>query len=68
MTEEIDFIAFVRNLKTHEMEMKTREEREPQKKIDVAFKASPREHKKNSVVTPTISEEIEDEEDEDFES
>ena len=40
--------------------MNAREEREPQKKIGIAFKASSREHKKKGVATPTISEEIED--------
>jgi len=37
--ENIDFIAFVGNLKTHKMEMKAREHREPYKKIGVAFKS-----------------------------
>ena len=46
--EETDFSKFMGNLKTYEMEMKTREDRELQNKISVAFKASPREHKKNS--------------------
>jgi len=47
--EEMNFIRFMGNLKTtHEMEMKIREDHELQKKISVAFKASPRKHKKNS--------------------
>ena len=36
--EEIDFTAFVGNLKTHEMKMKVRKNCEPQK-IGIAFKA-----------------------------
>ena len=43
------------NFKTHEMEMKARENREPHKKISVAIKASSREHKKKNITTPTIS-------------
>ena len=35
--------------------MNAREDREPHRKIGVAFKASPREHKKKSVAPPTIS-------------
>jgi len=35
--EEMDFSGFIRNLKTHEMEMKLREEREPLKKKSIAF-------------------------------
>jgi len=65
----MDFTAFMENLKTHEIEMKTRADREPQKKIYSAFKAFPREHKKKSVVTLTISEddeEMKDEKDEVF--
>jgi len=45
--EEMDFTAFMVNLKTHEMEMKVREEREPQKKRDVLFKASSSKSKKD---------------------
>jgi len=36
--------------------MKARKDHEPHKKISVAFKASPREHKKKCVVTPTAFE------------
>ena len=39
--EEIDFFGFIRNLKTHEMEMKVREEKKPLKKKSIAFRASP---------------------------
>ena len=39
--EEMDFSSFIRNLKTHEMEMKVREERETPKKKAIAFKATP---------------------------
>ena len=49
------------NLKTHEIEMKTREGREPQKKVIVALKASPREHKKKDIPKSTISEDDEQE-------
>ena len=49
------FTAFVGKLKIHEMEIKVREDRKPHKKIGVAFKTSPSEHKKKSVTTPTIS-------------
>ena len=38
--EEIDFSRFIRNFKTHEMEMKVREERKPPKKKSIAFKAT----------------------------
>jgi len=67
--KKINFTAFVENLKTREIEMKTREECESQKKISVAFKVSPKEHKKKIFAIPTISEDdeqIENEEDEDF--
>ena len=37
--EEMDFTVYMGNLKIHEMEMKSREKREPQKKRDVSFKA-----------------------------
>ena len=39
--EEMDFSGFIRNLKTHEIGMKVREEREPPKKKSIAFKATP---------------------------
>ena len=42
--EEMDFTDFMRNLKTNEMKMKDRKEREPQKENDVALKASPRDY------------------------
>ena len=38
--EEMDFSRFIENLKTHEMEMKVREGREPTKKKSIAFKAN----------------------------
>ena len=38
--EEIDFFGFIGNLKTHEMEMKVREERAPSNKKAIAFRAS----------------------------
>ena len=37
----MDFSGFIENLKTHEMEMKVREEREPPKKKAITFRASP---------------------------
>ena len=39
--EEMDFSEFIKNLKTHEMERNNMEEREPQKKKSIAFKATP---------------------------
>ena len=39
--EEMDFVGLVWNLKTHEMERKVREDKAPQKKKKVAFKATP---------------------------
>ena len=39
--EEMDFSSFIGNLKTHEMEMKVREEKETPKKKVIAFKATP---------------------------
>ena len=39
--EEMNFSEFIRNLKNHEMKMKVREEREPQKKKAIAFRATP---------------------------
>ena len=47
-TEHMDFIAFMESLKTHEMEMKTRKDREPQKENGVPLKACSREFKKKS--------------------
>ena len=38
---EMDFSGFIRNLKTHEMKMKVREERETLKKKAIAFEATP---------------------------
>ena len=40
----MDFSGFIGNLKTHEMEMKVREEREAPKKKTLAFKAAPSSH------------------------
>ena len=42
--EEMDFPGFIGNLKTHEMEMKVREEKEASKKKALAFKAVPSTH------------------------
>ena len=53
--KEMHFNAFIGNLKTHEMKIMAREDREPQKKVGVVFQAFLREHKKKSVATPTIS-------------
>ena len=39
--KEIDFSGFIENLKTHEMKMKAREEREAPKKKVIALKATP---------------------------
>jgi len=39
--EEMDFSGFMENLKTHEIEMKVREERETLKMKAIAFKATP---------------------------
>ena len=39
--EEMDFSGFIENLKTHEIKMKVREERETPKKKVIAFKATP---------------------------
>ena len=39
--EEMDFSGFIGNLKTHEMEMKIRGERESTKKKSIAFKTTP---------------------------
>jgi len=39
--EEMNLSGFIKNLKTHEMEMKMREERETTKKKVTAFKAIP---------------------------
>ena len=36
----MDFTAFMSKLKTHEIELKAREQQEPQKKKSVAFKVS----------------------------
>ena len=48
--EEIELISLIRNLKTHEIEIKAREEMMPQKKKMFAFKS-----------TPTISDEDDEE-------
>ena len=53
--EEMDFSAFMENLKTYEMKIKAREERESQKKANTTFKASPRELRKKSVASSTTS-------------
>ena len=39
--EEMDFSGFIGNLKTHEMKMKVREERETPNKKTIVFKATP---------------------------
>ena len=39
--EGMDFSDFIKNLKTREIEMKVREEREPPKKKAIAFRSSP---------------------------
>ena len=39
--EEMDFSGFIGNFKTHEIEMKVREDREPLKKRSIAFKGTP---------------------------
>ena len=56
--------AYIGNLKTHEIKIKAREDSEPQKKVGVAFKASPRKHKKKSVATPTISDDEKEDDEE----
>ena len=56
--------AYIGNLKTHEINIKAREDSEPQKKVGVAFKASPRKHKKKSVATPTISDDEKEDDEE----
>jgi len=38
--EQMDFSDFIENLKTHEMELKVRKERETRKKKAIAFKAT----------------------------
>ena len=58
--EEMDFIAFMGNLKTHEMEMNAREEREPHKKIGVVFNASSSEHNKNVATSTVLNDEQDD--------
>ena len=55
--EKMELIGLIGNLKTHEMEIKTREEKAPQTNKTLAFKS-----------TPTISDEDEEEEDEDLSS
>ena len=37
----MDFSDFIGKLKTHDMEMKIPEERKPQKRMNVTFKATP---------------------------
>ena len=56
--------TFLENLKTHEMKMKVREDREPHKKIGIAFKASLREHKKKNVAISTISDDGQEDDEE----
>ena len=60
----MDFTAFMENLKTNEMEIKAKEDREPQKKINVALKASIRELKKKIVVIPITSDDEQDDDEE----
>ena len=40
-SKEMNFMAFIGNLKTHQKEFKVREQLKPQKKKSVAFKVSP---------------------------
>jgi len=58
--EEMNFTAFMKNLKTYEIEMKARKDRKPQKEDGIALKASSKELKKKSVVNPTTSEDDEE--------
>jgi len=53
LKEEMNFTVFMRNLKTHEMEMNVRKDCELQKEIGVAPKASARELNKKGITTPT---------------
>jgi len=39
--EEMDFMGLIGNLKTHEMEQQVREDKVPQSKKSIAFKATP---------------------------
>ena len=55
----MNFITFTENLKTHEIEMKTKD-REPQKEIGVALKASLKEIKKKNIATLATSEDDEE--------
>ena len=55
----MDFTTFMKNLKTHEIEMKARKEHDQKKEL-CALKASPAELKKKSVTTPTTSEDDEE--------
>jgi len=49
-SKEMNLTEFMSNLKTHEMKLKAREEREPQKKRIVAFKDSTsKSYKKNTM-------------------
>ena len=64
--EEMIFIVFMSNLKIHKMKMEAREEHESSKKTSIVFKASPREHKKKGVAAPTMSEDKEEIDDENF--
>jgi len=57
--EEMDFTAFMGNMKTNEIEMKARKDSEPQKENRVALNTSQIELKKKSVTTPTTSEDEE---------
>ena len=58
--EEMDFTAFMKILKTYEIEMKVRKDHEPQKENDIALKVSLKDYKKKSVATPTTSEDEEE--------
>ena len=54
----------MRNLKTHKIEIKTRDDNEPQKKANVAFKESQRELKKKNVAIPTTSDDEKEDDEE----
>ena len=56
--EEMNFTAFIDNLKTHEIKMKVREERESQKKQDVSFKITPSKSKKDKDDDKNLSERL----------
>ena len=54
----------MRNLKTHEIKRKAREDRERQKEVSVALKTSPTKHKKKGITTSTVSEDDEQDDEE----